>query len=101
MAAPLVFPPIWLLGALFLCMKPPDTAYPSASMEERGDNPTTLASYTGRAPSTTQGHVTVLRKAELKWGRRSLVAFAVFCLLLSIALGLYLSFGPCYRSCHG
>jgi hypothetical protein len=82
-------------------MKPPDTKYPSAFVTKRGDDQAALASYGGRASNTKQGHVTVLRQAEVKWARRSLAAFAVFCLLFSIALGLYLSFGPCYRSCDG
>ncbi|KAF8321201.1 hypothetical protein DL93DRAFT_1623170 [Clavulina sp. PMI_390] len=39
----------------------------------------------------------MMRKRELKWAVRCLVAFAVFCVILSIALGLYLSFGLCFK----
>ena len=44
-----------------------------------------------------------LRAQELKYAKMSLACFAVFSALLSIALGLYLSFGVCWRkgSCPG
>lgn len=40
----------------------------------------------------------MMRKDELKWARRSFAAFALFCVLVSIAMGLYISFGECWKS---
>lgn len=97
---------------MFLCIKPPGCQRSSTSIEEgaQGRPPSThhrdnsddtsrrvaLSSSTGQ-----QDHVGLLRDAELEWARRSLVAFAIFSILLSIALGLYLSLGACLRSCSG
>ena len=101
----LVFPPLWLVGAMFLCIKPPNVTDASAFVEEGGrpstrqSDPEILASPGRRTSGTGQDHVALLQGAERKWAHRSLAAFAVFCLLLSIALGLYLSFHVCFASC--
>lgn len=97
---------------MFLCMKPPGSQPSFTSIEEgaQGQLPPTHhrdnSDGTGRrvalgSSTGQQDHVGLLRNAELKWARRSLVAFAIFSILLSIALGLYLCLGACLRSCSG
>ncbi|KDQ60417.1 hypothetical protein JAAARDRAFT_153034 [Jaapia argillacea MUCL 33604] len=70
-----LFPPFWLLGAiiLFLSLSAPSDFHPHKTEQERNEM------------------LDVMRKTEVKWGRRCAVALLVLLLVVGVVVGLVVS----------